>query len=159
MPLVAIWRLLGEYSSSGKVRTISLYAERVGVLWKGKDWCQSDLLFEDNESGLFIGTPFPQCVFLGKIKARSSMMGEILNELSIEISVSKSGPVRFFCCFWTNRNRNRFPLRSKNSQPKPDCWESVLIGSQPPTNRSQPVRTDYNHCNCHSNIYIYVICI
>jgi hypothetical protein len=57
------------------------------------------------------------------------------------ISVSKSGPVQFFCCFWTNQNRNRFPLCSKNSQLKPDCWESVPISSQLPTNRSQPVST------------------
>jgi hypothetical protein len=89
MPLVAIQRLLREYSSSGKVRTIGLYTERAGVLQKGKDWCQSDLLFEDSESSLFIETPFPQCVFFGKIKERLSMMGEILNEPSIEIGEAK----------------------------------------------------------------------
>jgi hypothetical protein len=89
MPLVTIWRFLREYSSSGKVRAISLYTERVGVLQKGKDWCQSDLLFEDSESGLFIGTPFPRCVFLGKIKERLSIMGEILNKPSIKIGEAK----------------------------------------------------------------------
>jgi hypothetical protein len=89
MPLVTIQRLLREYSSGGKVGAISLYTERPGVLWKGKDWCQSDLVFEDSESGLFIGTPFPWCVFFGKIKERSSMMGEILNEQSIKIGEAK----------------------------------------------------------------------
>jgi hypothetical protein len=89
MPLVSIWRLLREYSSSSKVGTIGLYTERAGVFQKGKDWYQIDLFFEDSESGLFIGTPFPRCVFLGKIKERLSMMGETLNKPLIEISEAK----------------------------------------------------------------------
>ena len=40
-------------------------------------------------------------------------------------SVLRSGPVRFFCLFWTNRNRNRLP----NSE----------IQKKPDRNRKQPV--------------------
>jgi hypothetical protein len=48
-------------------------------------------LLREHISGnsLFIGTPFSWCVFLGKIKERSSMMGEILNEPLIKIGEAK----------------------------------------------------------------------
>jgi hypothetical protein len=91
MLLVTIQRLLRESTDpvAKSELSVSTYMERAGVLWKGKDWCQSDLLFEDSESGLFIGAPLPWCVFLGKSKERSSMMGEILNVPLIEIGEPK----------------------------------------------------------------------
>src|ERR1700679_2585307 len=89
MPFVIFRRFLRKYGSGSKIRTICLYTERTGILRKKKDGCRSDLVLEDGESSLFIGIPFPNCVFLGKVKERSGVMGEILNEPSIEVSEAK----------------------------------------------------------------------
>ena len=89
MPLVVFWGLLREYSSSSKVRTVCLYSKRTGIFGKSKDWCRSDLFLEKSKGGLFVGTPLPNCVFLGKIKERSGMVGEILNEPLVEVSEPK----------------------------------------------------------------------
>jgi hypothetical protein len=85
MPLVILGRLLRDYCFSGKVRAISLYVKRTRVFWEGKDWSGSNLFLEDNESGLFVGIPFPNCIFFGKVKEGLSIMGEILDELSVEV--------------------------------------------------------------------------
>ena len=52
-------------------------------------------------------------------------------------SVFRSGPVRFFCSFWTNRNRNRLPNTEiqKKTGPKPQKTAK---------NRKKPVRTSSN---------------
>jgi hypothetical protein len=55
------------------------------VFQEGKDWSRSDLSLENNESGQLIRIPFPNCIFFGKVKEGSSIMGEILDELSIEV--------------------------------------------------------------------------
>ena len=86
MPLVILGRLLRKYCSSSEVQTVCFYTERMRVLWKGEDWCGSDLFFEDGKGGLFVGTPFPNCIDFGKIKDRPSMMGEILNKPLVEVS-------------------------------------------------------------------------
>ena len=46
------------------------------------------------------------------------------------VSVLRSGPVRFFCYFWTNRNRNRLP--------------NTEIQKKPDRNHKKPVRTSSN---------------
>jgi hypothetical protein len=111
------------------------------------------LIYADNQGSIFIGSNPVQEIHTKHIDVKYHYVCECIVDKQIvlyhvptedntaDISVLKSGPVRFFCCFWTNRNRNRFPLRSKNSQLKLDCWESVLIGSQLPTSRSQLVST------------------
>ena len=65
-------------------------------------------------------------------------------EMGID-SVLRSGPVRFFCYFWTNRNRNRLP--NSEIQKKPD-WNRKKP-QKTAKNRSepvqmQPVKTDQN---------------
>src|ERR1700678_1193046 len=89
MPFVIFRRFLRKYGSGSKVRTICLYTERTGILRKKKDGCRSDLVLEDGEGSLFIGIPFPNWLFFGKIKERSGVMGESLNEPSIEVREAK----------------------------------------------------------------------
>ena len=86
MPVVILQRLLREYCSSSKVQAVQFYTEWARVFWKSKDWCGGDLFLEDIESGLFVRAPFPHCVIFGKVKQGLGMMGEVLNELSVEVS-------------------------------------------------------------------------
>ena len=86
MPFVIPWRLLREYCSSSKVQAVCFYVEWARVLWKSKDWHGGDLFLMDIESSLFVRAPFPYSVIFGKVKEGPSVMGEILNELSVEVS-------------------------------------------------------------------------
>ena len=61
------------------------------VIWKGKDRCQGDEVFELSEGQLFSLTPPPRLVLLHEIKEWSYMVGEVLDEPSLEISEAKEG--------------------------------------------------------------------
>jgi hypothetical protein len=86
-------------------------------------------------------------------------------------SVSKSGPVHFFAVFGqTGTGTGSHYAQKIANQHRTAGSQFRLVLNRLPTglnrsqlqhgsNQSQPVRTDYNHHNCHSNIYIYVICI
>src|ERR1700678_2760419 len=126
MPFVIFRRFLRKYGSGSKVRTICLYTERTRILRKKKDGCRSDLVLEDGESSLFIGIPFPNCVFLGKVKERSGVMGEILNEPSIEVSEAKER----WHLLLIRRNGPFQPIQSKITlvKVKPTCHYHSVKG-------------------------------
>ena len=68
-------------------------------------------------------------------------------------SVLMSGPVRFFCYFWTNRNRNRLPnaeIKNRVDTAK-NCKKPVQISLN--WFELQPVKTDRNQY--FSSIYMY----
>src|SRR6202044_1391382 len=52
-------------------------------------------------------------------------------------SVLRSGPVRFFCLFWMNRNRNRLP--------------NLEIQKKPDRNRQEPPKTGFLRFELVSN--------
>src|SRR5271169_4865409 len=79
--------------------------ERAGVFRKSKDGRGSDLSLEDGKSGLFGGIPSPNCIFLGEIKERSGMVGEVLNEPSVEVSETKER-LHFLLIRWNGPFRN-----------------------------------------------------
>ena len=90
MSLVISWRLLRKYHSSCKVQTVCFYTEWARVFWKSKDWCRCDLFLENIKSNLFIRAPFPNSIVFGEVKERLSVMGEILNELSVVVSEAQA---------------------------------------------------------------------
>src|ERR1700678_2571211 len=77
MPFVIFRRFLRKYGSSSKVQTICFYTKWTGIFQKKKDRCRSDLVLKDGKSSLFVGIPFPNCIFLGKVKERAGMMGKM----------------------------------------------------------------------------------
>ena len=60
-------------------------------------------------------------------------------------SVLRSGPVRFFCYFWTNRNRNRLPNTEIQKKPDQNRKKPQKTGpNQFERNQLKLIKTDQN---------------
>ena len=71
---------------------------------------------------------------------------ELFSELLCGIiSVLRSGPVRFFCYFWTNRNRNQLPNTEIQKKPDQNRKKPQKTGpNQFERNQLKLIKTDQN---------------
>jgi len=63
----------------------------MAFITKGEDRCRGDEVFELSEGRLFGLTPPPRLILLCEIKEWLCMVGEVLDEPSIEISEAEEG--------------------------------------------------------------------
>src|SRR5262249_26970047 len=85
MPLSVFVRKLGEYRTSREVRAVGFDSVWLEIVWRGEYRGGSDGSLETVEGFLLEGTPLEHGRRAGSIEQRSSDLGEVLDEPSIEV--------------------------------------------------------------------------
>ena len=91
MPVSVLWGLLGQNCTCRKVRTISFNPEGPGVVWGRQDQSGGDQALKGVEGRLLFAGPMPLDVVLGEVKEGACMMGEVLDEPTVEVGKPEEG--------------------------------------------------------------------
>jgi hypothetical protein len=87
--------LLHKNGSQALKRCIAEYLERLGSIWRNKNWCRSELLFQHLEAFFTLRSPKEFLVFLEEISDRLCDFGEVLNETAAIACQTEEAPDLF----------------------------------------------------------------
>ncbi len=95
----AICLHLGKDCSGCKVGGIAFKVEVARLRWEGEDWGRGDSPFQGVKSLLFSQAPDPSLGFVGEGIEGVGNIGEVMDELPIEVHKAKEGLDLLYLCW------------------------------------------------------------